>query len=72
MSHWDYYQTAGHSDLTDDAAAHRRFYDEYNAVPMPGRVPPHCAGVPEITCCRAGLWDVAGERVDPSKIKTAR
>jgi len=31
MSHWDYYQDLVKGDL-DDAASHRRFYDEYNAV----------------------------------------
>ncbi len=31
QSHWDFYQDLVKGDL-DDAAAHRRFYDEYNAV----------------------------------------
>ena len=30
-AHWDFYQNLLRGDL-DDAAAHRRFYDEYNAV----------------------------------------
>jgi len=31
MSHWDFYEDLRRGDL-DDADAHRRFYDEYNAV----------------------------------------
>ncbi len=31
QSHWDFYQNLLRGDL-DDAEAHRRFYDEYNAV----------------------------------------
>src|SRR5690606_25087893 len=31
MSHWDFYQDLVKGDL-EDAASHRRFYDEYNAV----------------------------------------
>src|SRR5690606_11814019 len=31
LSHWDFYQDLVKGDL-EDAAAHRRFYDEYNAV----------------------------------------
>ena len=31
MSHWDFYQDLLKGDL-EDADAHRRFYDEYNAV----------------------------------------
>ncbi|HMH66974.1 MAG TPA: polyhydroxyalkanoate depolymerase, partial [Pinirhizobacter sp.] len=31
MSHWDFYENLRRGDL-DDADAHRKFYDEYNAV----------------------------------------
>ncbi|MFX6567395.1 polyhydroxyalkanoate depolymerase, partial [Acinetobacter baumannii] len=31
QSHWDFYQHLVRGDL-EDAASHRRFYDEYNAV----------------------------------------
>ena len=73
MSHWDYYQDLVKGDL-EDAAAHRRFYDEYNAVlDMPAT---YYLDTVDIVFQRhllpRGLWDVAGERVDPSAIsKTA-
>jgi poly(3-hydroxybutyrate) depolymerase len=69
MSHWDYYQDLVKGDL-EDAAAHRRFYDEYNAVlDMPAT---YYLDTVDVVFQRhllpLGLWDVAGERVDPSTI----
>jgi poly(3-hydroxybutyrate) depolymerase len=69
MSHWDYYQDLVKGDL-EDAAGHRRFYDEYNAVlDMPAT---YYLDTVDIVFQRhllpRGLWDVAGERVDPSAI----
>jgi poly(3-hydroxybutyrate) depolymerase len=69
MSHWDYYQDLVKGDL-EDAAAHRRFYDEYNAVlDMPAT---YYLDTVDVVFQRhllpLGLWDVAGERVDPSAI----
>ncbi len=71
-SHWDFYQNLLRGDQ-EDAEAHRRFYDEYNAVlDMPAlfyldtieKVFQQCL-LPR------GLWDVAGERVDPGAIRTS-
>ena len=70
MSHWDYYQDLVKGDL-DDAAAHRRFYDEYNAVlDMPAEYYLDTVRVVfQQHLLPRGLWDVAGERVDPSRIR---
>jgi poly(3-hydroxybutyrate) depolymerase len=70
MSHWDYYQDLVKGDL-DDAASHRRFYDEYNAVlDMPAEYYLDTVRVVfQQHLLPRGLWDVAGERVDPSQIK---
>ncbi|MFT3896678.1 MAG: polyhydroxyalkanoate depolymerase [Thermomonas sp.] len=70
MSHWDYYQDLVKGDL-DDADAHRRFYDEYNAVlDMPALYYLDTVRtVFQEHLLPRGLWDVAGERVDPSKIR---
>jgi poly(3-hydroxybutyrate) depolymerase len=70
MSHWDYYQDLVKGDL-DDAASHRRFYDEYNAVlDMPAEYYLDTVRVVfQQHLLPRGLWDVAGERVDPSRIK---
>jgi len=69
MSHWDFYQDLVKGDL-DDAASHRRFYDEYNAVlDMPAEYYLDTVRVVfQQHLLPRGLWDVAGERVDPSKI----
>jgi poly(3-hydroxybutyrate) depolymerase len=70
QSHWDFYQDLLKGDL-DDAAAHRRFYDEYNAVlDMPARYYLDTIRVvfQEFLLPR-GLWDVNGERVKPAAIK---
>lgn len=68
-SHWDFYQDLVKGDL-DDAAAHRRFYDEYNAVlDMPAEYYLQTVRVVfQEHLLPRGLWDVRGERVDPSRI----
>jgi len=70
QSHWDFYQDLVKGDL-DDAAAHRRFYDEYNAVlDMPAKYYLDTVRIVfQQHLLPRGLWDVAGERVDPSAIK---
>ena len=58
-SHWDFYTDLVKGDL-EDADAHRRFYDEYNAVlDMPGTT-----WTPSAWCSRtsAAAWRVGGER----------
>jgi len=70
QSHWDFYQDLVRGDL-QDAEAHRRFYDEYNAVlDMPAEYYLDTIRIvfQEFLLPR-GLWDVRGERVDPSKIR---
>ncbi len=69
-SHWDFYQDLLKGDLSS-AASHRKFYDEYNAVldmPAPYYLDTIRVVFQEFLLPR-GLWDVAGERVDPSKIR---
>jgi len=70
QSHWDFYQNLVKGDL-DDAAAHRRFYDEYNAVlDMPAEFYLDTIEVVfQQHLLPKGQWDVAGERVDPSRIR---
>ncbi len=70
MSHWDFYQDLVKGDL-DDADAHRRFYDEYNAVlDMPSEYYlDTIRTVFQEHLLPRGLWDVAGERVKPSAIR---
>lgn len=73
QSHWDFYQDLLKGDL-EDAASHRRFYDEYNAVlDMPAEYYLDTIRVVfQEHLLPRGLWDVAGERVDPAAIgKTA-
>ena len=69
-SHWDFYQDLLRGDL-EDAQSHRKFYDEYNAVlDMPARY--YLDNIQKVFqefLLPRGLWDVAGERVDPSKIR---
>jgi poly(3-hydroxybutyrate) depolymerase len=69
-SHWDFYQDLVKGDL-DDADAHRRFYDEYNAVlDMPAAYYLDTIRVVfQDFLLPRGLWDVAGERVDPGAIR---
>ncbi|SFS07302.1 poly(3-hydroxybutyrate) depolymerase [Dyella sp. OK004] len=69
-SHWDFYLDLLRGDL-DDAQAHRKFYDEYNAVlDMPAEYYlDTISTVFQQFLLPRGLWDVAGERVKPSAIK---
>ncbi|HUH56567.1 MAG TPA: polyhydroxyalkanoate depolymerase [Rhodanobacter sp.] len=68
-SHWDYYQNLLRGDQ-EDAASHRKFYDEYNAVlDMPATFYlDTIATVFQQFLLPRGLWDVAGERVNPAAI----
>lgn len=68
-SHWDFYLDLMRGD-EQDAQAHRRFYDEYNAVlDMPaGYYLDTIATVFQQFLLPRGLWDVAGERVRPGAI----
>ena len=68
-SHWDFYQDLLKGDL-ESADSHRKFYDEYNAVlDMPAEYYlDTIRTVFQEHLLPRGLWDVAGERVDPSKI----
>jgi len=70
QSHWDYYQDLVKGDM-EDAAAHRRFYDEYNAVlDMPAEYYLDTVRVVfQEHLLPRGLWDVAGARVTPSAIR---
>ena len=69
-SHWDFYQDLLRGDQ-EDAESHRKFYDEYNAVlDMPARF--YLDTIEKVFqqfLLPRGLWDVAGERVDPAAIK---
>jgi poly(3-hydroxybutyrate) depolymerase len=70
QSHWDFYCQLVRGDL-DDADAHRRFYDEYNAVlDMPAEYYLDTVRIvfQQHLLARGG-WDVAGERVDPRAIR---
>ena len=71
QSHWDLYQNLVKGDL-EDAASHRRFYDEYNAVlDMPAEYYLDTIRIVfQQHLLPRGLWDVAGERVDPGAITT--
>jgi poly(3-hydroxybutyrate) depolymerase len=68
-SHWDYYQNLLRGDQ-EDAASHRKFYDEYNAVlDMPATFYlDTIATVFQQFLLPRGLWDVSGERVNPAAI----
>ena len=72
QSHWDFYQDLLRGDL-DDAEAHRKFYDEYNAVlDMPAEY--YLDTVKTVFQDHAlplGTWRVAGQRVAPEDIKSA-
>jgi poly(3-hydroxybutyrate) depolymerase len=71
-SHWDFYQDLLRGDM-EDAESHRKFYDEYNAVlDMPAEF--YLDTIEKVFqefLLPKGLWDVAGERVTPSAIKTS-
>ncbi|TDK25019.1 polyhydroxyalkanoate depolymerase [Luteimonas aestuarii] len=70
VSHWDYYQDLLKGDL-DTTDAHRRFYDEYNAVlDMPAEYYLDTVRVVfQQHLLPRGEWDVAGERVTPAAIR---
>ena len=69
MSHWT--STRTREGRSHDADAHRRFYDEYNAVlDMPAEY--HLRTIRVVFqehLLPRGLWDVAGERADPGAIR---
>ena len=71
-SHWNYYQHLVQGDL-EDASAHRRFYDEYNAVlDMPAEYYLDCIRVVfQQHLLPRGLWYIDGERVAPEAITRA-
>jgi poly(3-hydroxybutyrate) depolymerase len=68
-SHYNFYRHLVEGDL-EDADAHRRFYDEYNAViDLPGEYYLDCIRIvfQEHQLPR-GVWQVHGERVAPEAI----
>jgi poly(3-hydroxybutyrate) depolymerase len=73
LSHWDFYQDLVKGDL-EDAAGHRRFYDEYNAVlDMPASYYLDTVRIVfQEHLLPRGLWDVGGERVQPSAIGSSK
>lgn len=70
QSHWDFFNHLVKGDL-QDAEAHRRFYNEYNAVlDMPAEYYlDTIRTVFQEFLLPRGLWDVDGERVMPSAIR---
>ncbi|WP_037082812.1 polyhydroxyalkanoate depolymerase [Pseudoxanthomonas sp. J35] len=70
MSHWDFYSDLVKGDL-QDAEAHRKFYDEYNAVlDMPAEYYlDTIRTVFQEFLLPRGEWVVSGERVNPAAIK---
>ena len=70
-SHWDFYLDLVRGD-DEDAAAHRRFYDEYNAVlDMPAEYYLDTIKTVFQDCALAkGTWEVDGVRVSPGDIRT--
>ena len=69
-AHWDFYQNLLQGDL-EDADAHRRFYDEYNAVldlPAEFYLDTIRMVFQQFVLPR-GEWIVAGERVTPAAIR---
>jgi poly(3-hydroxybutyrate) depolymerase len=72
-SHWDFYLDLVKGD-GDDADAHRKFYDEYNAVlDLPAE---YYLDTIKIVFQEhrlpSGTWHVRGQRVAPEDIKTVR
>ena len=69
QSHYDYYLNLIKGD-NSDAAAHQRFYDEYNAVlDMPAEFYLDTIDVVfQRQLLPRGEWEVDGKRVDPSAI----
>jgi poly(3-hydroxybutyrate) depolymerase len=68
-SHWDFYQNVVRGQR-DDAEAHRRFYDEYNAVlDLPAEYYLDCIRIVfQQHLLPRGLWEIAGQRVAPETI----
>jgi len=69
-AHWDFYQNLLRGDL-EDAEAHRRFYDEYNAVQdLPAEFYLDTIRIVfQEHRLPLGTWIVDGERVAPEAIK---
>ncbi|MFT4197307.1 MAG: polyhydroxyalkanoate depolymerase [Pseudoxanthomonas sp.] len=69
MSHWDFYTNLVKGDL-DDADAHRRFYDEYNAVlDMPAEFYLDTIRIVfQDFLLPRGQWKIKGRKVDPAAI----
>jgi poly(3-hydroxybutyrate) depolymerase len=70
-SHWDFYQDLRRGDL-EDAEAHRKFYDEYNAVlDMPAEYYiDTISAVFQQHLLPRGQWNINGQHVAPADIKT--
>ena len=70
IAHWDYYHKLVLGD-GESADAHRRFYDEYNAVlDLPAEYYLDSVRIVfKDYLLPRGLWDVAGERVDPAALR---
>lgn len=70
MSHWEFFEDLVRGEH-EDAASHRKFYDEYNAVlDMPAQYYLDTIRIVfQQHLLPRGLWDVDGERVDPALIK---
>ncbi len=70
MSHWDFYLNLRRGDQ-EDAEAHRKFYDEYNAVlDMPAEYYlDTIRSVFQQQLLAKGEWHVAGEHVRPQDIQ---
>jgi poly(3-hydroxybutyrate) depolymerase len=73
QSHYDFYMDLIKGD-NDDAAAHRAFYDEYNAVlDMPAEFYLDTIKVVfQEHQLPKGCWEVDGQRVDPGAITNVR
>jgi poly(3-hydroxybutyrate) depolymerase len=70
-SHWEFYQDVARG-AHDDAAEHRRFYDEYNAVlDMAAEYYLDCVRIVfQQYLLPRGAWHVGNERVTPDAITT--
>ena len=69
-SHWDYFQDLIKGD-TDDAEAHRKFYDEYNAV-LDMDAAYYLDTIKTVFqdfALPLGTWEVDGQLVKPQDIK---
>jgi poly(3-hydroxybutyrate) depolymerase len=68
-SHWNFYRHLVEGDL-EDADAHRRFYDEYNAVlDLPAEYYMDCISIVfQQHLLPRGLWHVGGARVAPEAL----